>query len=325
MEDRGVRIVVDRDNLLTVGHARLVLNRPADADSDVQARPRTVVPVWPTWWSRSIKPRSTAARVAPGAPPRQLARSQTSRKLSLLPTPGAAGDDHARGLQVDFLLLHMLGEDLDRQVRLRKADRLLDHLGLARAVRHRHRHHAFAHRRHLRPAVIVDNGRDDVAAERRTNLQQQVVVHFAGLFDLVAADLQVRAVGGQPRLDRTGHARRQVASGVAPNSTICGRRRKHLGVGSGLVRRKQAVVGQVDGVGPVGDQGGAGVVDLVSRMSTAPSGTPRRSASSRALPSSSSEISAGPVPVELGHHPDVSLAIDTSIMAPHPMVWSVMS
>ena len=35
VEDRGLRVVVDRDDLLAVRHTGLMLNRPADADSDI--------------------------------------------------------------------------------------------------------------------------------------------------------------------------------------------------------------------------------------------------------------------------------------------------
>ena len=44
-----------------------------------------------------------------------------------------------------------------------------------------HAHHAFAHGGHLRPAVVVDDRGDDVAAEGRADLQQQVLVDFLGL------------------------------------------------------------------------------------------------------------------------------------------------
>ncbi len=48
---------------------------------------RTVVPVWPIWCSLPMKPPSTAARLAPTAPPMAPASSWISWKLALLPTP----------------------------------------------------------------------------------------------------------------------------------------------------------------------------------------------------------------------------------------------
>ena len=47
----------------------------------------TILPVWPICWAYGIQPASTAARVAPTAPPSASAMSSTSLKPSGPPTP----------------------------------------------------------------------------------------------------------------------------------------------------------------------------------------------------------------------------------------------
>ena len=41
LEDRCVRIVIDRDDLLAVAHSRNMLNRTADTNRHIKARPNS--------------------------------------------------------------------------------------------------------------------------------------------------------------------------------------------------------------------------------------------------------------------------------------------
>ena len=121
-------------------------------------------------------------------------------------------------------------------------------------------HHALAHGGHLRPLVVVDDRGDDVAAEGRANLQQQILVLDLGLRVGDVADVQVGAVGRQAGPQRRGHARRQVAAhrrGADDHDlrpVLLDQRGEHLGVGQGLVVGQPRMVGQIDGVDALGDQ-----------------------------------------------------------------------
>ena len=60
--------------------------------------------------------------------------------------------------------------------------------------------------------VGIDDRGDDVAAERRTDLVQQVLVLPARLGVPVVADLELRAVGREAAVQRRRNARREVAA-----------------------------------------------------------------------------------------------------------------
>ena len=62
-------------------------------------------------------------------------------------------------------------------------------------------HHALAYCSHLRAAVGIDDGSDDVAAERRTNLIEQVGIFLACLGIFVIADFERCAVGGKTAVE----------------------------------------------------------------------------------------------------------------------------
>ena len=101
-----------------------------------------------------------------------------------------SGDDDACPLDVDFALLDLALDDTHGEVGI--LDELLpvDGADLAPAGLRGVllAHDALADGSHLRPAVGVDDGGDDVAAESGTNLVQQVGVLLAGLGVLVVAD-----------------------------------------------------------------------------------------------------------------------------------------
>ena len=71
-------------------------------------------------------------------------------------------------------------------------------------------HHALTDGGHLRPAIVVDDCRDDVAPERRSNLKQQIAVLGARPLVFVVANIQISAVGRQTGSHLGGHARCQV-------------------------------------------------------------------------------------------------------------------
>ena len=159
---------------------------------------------------------------------------------------------------------------LQRQRRLVQLDRLADDLARARRSRARQRHHALADGGHLRPAVVVDDRGDDVAAEGRADLQQQVRVDLLGRGVGDVADVQVGAVGGHAGLDRRGDARGQVAAqGRGPvqhdlRPVLLDQRAEHAGVGAGLEMGQPRVVGRVDRVDALGDEPLGHVLDVVA-------------------------------------------------------------
>jgi len=60
--------------------------------------------------------------------------------------------------------------------------------------------------------VRVHDRRDEVAAEGRADLEEQILVGLVFLLDVVVADLEVRAVGGEAAAQGAGDARRKVAA-----------------------------------------------------------------------------------------------------------------
>ena len=132
------------------------------------------------------------------------------------------------------------------------------------------RHHALADGGHLRPAVVVDDRGDDVAAEGGADLQQQVLVRPLGLRVGDVADVQVGAIGRHARLDRRGHARGQVAAHRRRpvehdlRAVLLDERAEHAGVGVGLEMGQPGVVGRVDRVDALGDQLAGHVLDVVA-------------------------------------------------------------
>jgi len=123
----------------------------------------------------------------------------------------APSDNDRRVLEIDGGLARLAAQNLQHPIALvkRRFDPFDD--ALSRRVGFPAAHHALAHRRHLGPRVRVDDGRDDVAAERRSNLVKQILVDLFLFLGLVVTDLQIGAIGGQPAADRAGDARRQVA------------------------------------------------------------------------------------------------------------------
>ena len=142
--------------------------------------------------------------------PKAVSEIPDQLEVLLAADTGAACDNYPGRLEVDLLFLMVLANYFEGKIDLRYLRFYLYHLGFAAGVGLGHRHHTFANRRHLRPAVIVDDRRDDIAAKCRTYLEQQVLICCGGLLDLVVADLEVGAVRRQPGLDGAGHPRSKV-------------------------------------------------------------------------------------------------------------------
>ena len=87
----------------------------------------------------------------------------------------AAGHDHPRALEVHLPRLDVPLDQLQGQIAGVDLDLFLDDPPVA-IGRRPSGHHALADRGHLRPLVVVDDRGDDVAAEGRANLQEQVLV-----------------------------------------------------------------------------------------------------------------------------------------------------
>lgn len=104
VEYRRIGVVVDGDNLLAVAHAGLMLNRPADARGDIQNRPHgragladLVVAV------NKAQVNSRTGRA--GRCTQAMRQVPDEFEIVFAADAGAAGDDDARGLEVDFALL----------------------------------------------------------------------------------------------------------------------------------------------------------------------------------------------------------------------------
>jgi len=123
-----------------------------------------------------------------------------------------------------------------------------------------HDHDALADGGHLGLVVGGDDGGDDVAAEGRADLVEEVLVLGLGDGVGVVADPEVRAVGGEAGAEACGDAGREVAAGGAgAEEHDLGRRAldhlaDHAGIGQGAVDREGRVVGDVDDIGARGDE-----------------------------------------------------------------------
>ncbi len=151
-------------------------------------------------------------------------------------------------------------DKLQGQEALVEIDLLLDDPPPPRLVRGKHRHHALADRGHLRPPVVVDDRGDDVPAEGRPDLQQQLLVKRVrlGLGDV--ADLQIGAIGRHPGPHRRGHPRGQVPTqrrrpvhhNLRP--VLLDQPAQHPSVRSGLVVGQVLVFDEVNVIGTMGNQ-----------------------------------------------------------------------
>ena len=217
------------------------------------------MPVWPTWCSRSISPRPRPrARRRPrrraGWPARAAGRT---RRRSEMPAPPETITAASLSLTVEWRTCR-LRTSRAKSPGSNAGVTALHDPGPAR-VRGRHAHDALADRGHLRPRVRIDDRGDQVAAEGRPDLEEQVRVGPVLALDVVVADLQVGAVGGQAAAQGAGDARREVAAvGRAADQEdlrLAPARLgdRHAGVREGAVLGQLGMVGQQDAVGAVAD------------------------------------------------------------------------
>ena len=187
-------------------------------------------------------------------------------------------------------------------------------------------HHALAHGGHLRPLVVVDDRGDDVAAEGRANLQQQVLVLHLGLGVGHVADVQIGAVGRQAGPQRRGDAGGQIAAhrrGADDDDlrpVLLDQRRQHPGVRQRLIVGQPRMLGQVDAVDAVGDKPLGQRARRRRPAIPRRRATPSRSARSRALPQSSKRHVAERTVFLFGEDPDFALAVWFC----HSYSWSVV-
>ena len=105
----------------------------------------------------------------------------------------------------------------------------------------------------------VDDRGNEVSAEGRSDLEEQVLIGLVFLLDVVVADLEIGAVRRQAAAEGAGDSRGEVASvGRSADEEDLGLallrfRDRHAGVGEGSVEGQLFVVGQDDAVGAVGD------------------------------------------------------------------------
>jgi hypothetical protein len=118
--------------------------------------------------------------------------------------------------------------------------------------------------------VRVDDRGDQVAAEGRPDLEEQVLVGLVFLLDVVVADLEIRAVGRQAAAQGAGDARGEVAAvwRAADQEdlrlALLDLLDRDAGVGESPVQGQLFVVGEDDAVGAVGDDVLRQRVDVVA-------------------------------------------------------------
>ena len=120
-------------------------------------------------------------------------------------------------------------------------------------------HHAAAHRGHLGPVLGVHDGGNYVAAERRTDLVEQVGVFFVGLDVLVITNFELGAVGGKSAYQRAGDPGAEVASddGRAHQADLgiffLEEVHQYVGVGSGSIGEESGGIEDEELVHSVGE------------------------------------------------------------------------
>ena len=121
-----------------------------------------------------------------------------------------AGNDNLRALEVHAFLLEAFHDFGGLKVR-RNLRCVFNYFGLPALVGFVHFHDAFPDGGHLRPVIGRDDGRDDVSAERRPDLIENVLV-FGVLF-LEIADFEVRTVRCKADPEFRGDAGRDIPAG----------------------------------------------------------------------------------------------------------------
>ena len=135
-------------------------------------------------------------------------------EILLRPDARAACDDNARTLEVDVRMAADDFEDFDGNLDAVQPRLMADDFAGPAGNFFERLHDALAHGRHLRPVAGVDDCRDDVAAERRTDLKEDVIESLLRLRVRILADLEIGAVGGEAAAQFGGHGRREVAPHV---------------------------------------------------------------------------------------------------------------
>ena len=195
-ENRRGGIGVDRDDLFTFAHSGAVLDRAADAAGDVQLRTDRhtgladlMIMVNPAGINRRTGCSDFAAE--------SLCQFVNQLEVFLGTDSVAARYNDLGAFQIHgFILTNTLNHFDDRLFRRQSH---IDFDDLAGRIRlgFRHLHDALADGHHLRIVPGVDNGRNDVSAECRTDLHQFVFIEFLVDFVIKIVDPQIGTVGGE--------------------------------------------------------------------------------------------------------------------------------
>ena len=194
-------------------HARKVLDRTRDAAADKERRTDGDARLADLTLMFAVAKVAGRTARADGAADRIGEREELLEVL-LRADARAACDDDARALEVDGGVLADDLHDLDRDLDAGEVRVVLHELARASGLGIERLHHTLADGRHLRPVARVDDRRDDVAAERGTDLLEDVLELLARLLIGEVVDLQVGAVGREAAAERGGDRRSEVAAHV---------------------------------------------------------------------------------------------------------------
>lgn len=131
--------------------------------------------------------------------------SQVMEHLEILLATHAitAAHDNGATLEVDLRLLDITIDDLNDIIEGRGIIISLEvnYNALVVGVVDFLLHDAFADSSHLRSALGVDDSSDDVTAESGANLEEEILIDFAGASVGMVADLELCAVGSQTAME----------------------------------------------------------------------------------------------------------------------------
>ena len=181
-ENGRIGIGIDGDNFFRLLHAGAMLDGAGNSDRKIELGTNgdSGLPNLPFMRNETGIDRRPAARHFPADRMRKLMNKLEAFFGS---HPVASGNDDRRPLQVDFALFSVLLDEGDKSVNVIGDKRNLNDLRLMRIRQRMHFHHPFTNSRHLCSRIGRNNSRNDVAPERRSNLQKEVFEFFSEIAD----------------------------------------------------------------------------------------------------------------------------------------------
>ena len=200
-KDRRLRVLVYGHDLGRLFHPGAMLYRAADAHGDVQGRAHGGSGLADLVFLADV-PAVDCRAACPDRPGDCAGQIVNQFEIILAADAAAPGHDHPGAFEVDFARFEVPFDQFKRQLAVVEFHFFFDTAALSRGIGRFQGHHALADRGHLRPLVEIYDRGDDIPAEGRADLQEQIFVLHLGLRVHNVADFQIGAIGGHARPKR---------------------------------------------------------------------------------------------------------------------------